>query len=186
MRLLPVLGSWFLAPGSCLDNPHVLWQQTWKRSLILTLLCAAPVLIFSGWKQAFGVVVGAGILVGDIYLLQAPLEMLLGKQGHHQFSGRKPVASLFPRKRTWLLGLNLLKFVAVGAVLLLIVKFRLAGIIGLFAGVALPLVALVSVALTGQPPRHQGTKQKADISNIKCGISNIKLKVERGRSEGTD
>lgn len=117
------------------ETPELFWQATWKRTLILVILCALPMLVLAQGRNALGVVLGGLLLLADIYMLKAPLELLVRRVAN--------------RKRTWIMALGLLRIIAVAALLLLIVKFRFAGLAGLFLGVSLPIVAIVSLLVTG-------------------------------------
>jgi hypothetical protein len=98
---------------------------------VLTGIVFAALLVIGQWRGALDVVLGAGLFLVDIYLLRLPLELMLGR--------------VTRSKRPWFLALTLARLVALGLVLFLIVRFRIAGPAGLFLGVTLPLAALVSV-----------------------------------------
>jgi len=117
-----------------MDSPTHLWQVTWKRTAILAAVCIIPLMILARWQFALGVGLGALFLLGDIYLLKAPLEMMVSR-----------VAS---NKRPWVMLVSLLRIVLAGAVLLILVKFRVANVFGLFVGVTLPVLAMASLFLT--------------------------------------
>jgi hypothetical protein len=105
-------------------------------TLVLTVAAAIALLAFGLWRVAVGTAIGAGLLVADIYLLKAPFEMMLGMVAR--------------RKRPWVLALSLGRIIILGLVLLLLVKFRLANVFGLFIGVTLPMIAIVGMLVTGR------------------------------------
>jgi hypothetical protein len=105
-------------------------------SLVLVVVCAIPLVAFRHWPVALGVAIGAGLLVGDIYLLRAPLDLMQGRVAR--------------RKRPWILALTLGRIIILGAVLLLLVKFRIANVFGLFLGVTLPPVAILALLAGGR------------------------------------
>jgi hypothetical protein len=117
------------------DSIAEFWQMTWKRTLILTVLCSLALLIFSSWQVAFGVLLGGLVLLGDIYLLKAPLDAMLKRVSN--------------KKYPWIMVFSLLRIIVLGAVLLVIVKFHIANVIGVFFGVTIPIISIVSLLVTG-------------------------------------
>jgi len=109
-------------------------RGTVLRTLILVAAATALLLVVRLPQFIPGTVLGAGLLLGDIYLLKLPMDMLLGRAAR--------------RKRLWLLALSLVRLLFVGALLFVVVKFRIGNAFGLFIGVTLPLVALVSLFLS--------------------------------------
>jgi hypothetical protein len=105
-------------------------------TLFLTVAASIALLAFGLWRVALGTAIGAALLVADIYLLKAPFDMMLGRVAR--------------RKRPWVLALSLGRIVILGAVLLLLVKFRLANVFGLFIGVTLPMLAIIGMLVTGR------------------------------------
>jgi len=124
-----------------------LWQMTWKRTALLTAVCLLPLLVLARWQIALGVLAGSLLLLGDILVLKAPLDLM--------------VRRVSEARRVWLFALTLLRIVALGAILLVLIKFRIANVFGVFAGVTLPLVALVWSALLGGR-RTQGLKDSGN------------------------
>lgn len=118
-----------------LENPAIFWQLTWRRTLILIALCALPLLLLAGIGMALGVLLGGLLLLADIYLLKAPLGMMLDR--------------VRSRKRPWILALGLLRIVVLGVLLFLLIKFQVANVMGLLVGVTLPIVAIVTLLVTG-------------------------------------
>jgi hypothetical protein len=92
-----------------------------------------PLLILGKWQIAAGVFAGSALLLGDIYALKAPLDMMV----------RRTAAG----KRAWVFALGLLRIVVLGGVLFVLVKYRVASILGMFVGVTLPVVAMVSAVI---------------------------------------
>ena len=117
------------------DNIGEFWQMTWKRSIILTALCSLVLLILINWQVALGVMFGGLVLLGDIYLLKAPLDVMLERVKN--------------KKHPWVMVLSLLRIIVLGVVLLLIIKFHIANIIGIFIGVTIPMVSIVSLLVFG-------------------------------------
>jgi hypothetical protein len=117
------------------DNITDFWQMTWKRTVILTAFCSLAVLIFTSWQIALGVFLGGLVLLGDIYLLKAPLDAMLKRVSNKKYS--------------WIMVFSLLRIIVLGAALLVIVKFHIANIIGIFLGVTIPIIAIVSLLVTG-------------------------------------
>ncbi len=117
------------------DNINEFWQMTWKRSVILTALCSFVLLILINWQVALGVALGGLVLLGDIYLLKAPLDTMLERVKN--------------KKYPWIMVLSLLRIIVLGVVLLVIVKFHIANIIGIFIGVTIPMVSIASLLVFG-------------------------------------
>ncbi len=117
------------------DNINEFWQMTWKRSVILTALCSFVLLILINWQVALGVALGGLVLLGDIYLLKAPLDTMLELVKN--------------KKYPWIMVLSLLRIIVLGVVLLVIVKFHIANIIGIFIGVTIPMVSIASLLVFG-------------------------------------
>ena len=117
------------------NNIAEFWQMTWKRSVILITLCSLMLLILINWQVALGVIIGGLALLGDIYLLKAPLDTMLER--------------IKNKKHPWIMVLSLLRIIVLGAVLLVIVKFHIANIIGVFIGVTIPMVSIISLLVFG-------------------------------------
>jgi hypothetical protein len=117
------------------NNIAEFWQMTWKRSVILIMLCSLILLRLINWQVALGVIFGGLVLLGDIYLLKAPLDTLLERAKN--------------KKRPWIMALNLFRIIVLGAFLLVIVKFHIANIIGVFIGATIPMVSIVSLLVFG-------------------------------------
>ena len=117
------------------DNINEFWQMTWKRSVILTALCSFVLLILINRQVALGVALGGLVLLGDIYLLKAPLDTMLERVKN--------------KKYPWIMVLSLLRIIVLGVVLLVIVKFHIANIIGIFIGVTIPMVSIASLLVFG-------------------------------------
>jgi hypothetical protein len=117
------------------ENITEFWQMTWKRTIILVGLFATLLLILTSWQIALGVLLGGLILLGDIYLLKVPLETILKRTTN--------------KKYQWVLFLSLVRIIILGAVLLFIIKFHVTNIIGVFIGVTLPILSIVSLLFTG-------------------------------------
>jgi ATP synthase I chain len=117
------------------DNIHEFWQMTWKRSLILTGICFILALIIFKWQIALGVLVGGFVLLGDIYLLKAPLDVMLERTRN--------------KRHTWVMLLSLLRIIVLAGVLLVVIKFHIANIFGIFIGATLPMIAIISLLLFG-------------------------------------
>jgi hypothetical protein len=117
------------------ENINQFWQMTWKRSVILTALCSLVLLILINWQIALGVMLGGLVLLGDIYLLKAPLDTILERVKNKKYS--------------WVMVLSLLRIIVLGAVLLVIVKFHIANIIGIFIGATIPMVSIISLLVFG-------------------------------------
>jgi hypothetical protein len=124
----------YLDPGTPepLNPVLLLWRATWQRTALLTGICLIPLLILGKWQIAAGVFAGSVLLLGDIMALKAPIDMML-----RRVSGAK---------RPWIFVLSLLRIVVLGAALLVLIKFRIAHVLGAFVGVTIPLVAMVSAA----------------------------------------
>jgi len=110
----------------------------------LTAVCLLPLLILGKWRIALGVFAGSLLLLGDIYALKAPLDLLV----------RRTAAA----KRVWVFSLFLLRIVVLGALLLVLVRFRVAAVLSIFAGVSLPLAAMVW-AIGGKRPATGDSRQ---------------------------
>lgn len=117
------------------DNINQFWQMTWKRSVILTALCSFVLLILINWQVASGVMLGGLVLLGDIYLLKAPLDAMLER--------------IKNKKHPWIMVLSLIRIIVLGVFLLVIVKFHIANIIGIFIGVTIPMVSIISLLVFG-------------------------------------
>jgi hypothetical protein len=78
---------------------------------------------------------GGLVLLGDIYLLKAPLDTMLERVKN--------------KKYPWIMVLSFLRIIVLGAVLLAIVKFHIANIIGVFIGVTIPMVSIISLLFFG-------------------------------------
>lgn len=117
------------------DNINQFWQMTWKRSIILTALCSLVLLILINWQVALGVMLGGLVLLGDIYLLKAPLDAMLER--------------IKNKKHPWIMVLSLIRIIVLGVFLLVIVKFHIANIIGIFIGVTIPMVSIISLLVFG-------------------------------------
>jgi hypothetical protein len=117
------------------ENINQFWQMTWKRSVILTALCSLVLLILINWQVALGVILGGLVLLGDIYLLKAPIDSMLERVKN--------------KKYPWVMVLSLLRIIVLGVVLLVIVKFHIANIIGIFIGVSIPMVSIISLLVFG-------------------------------------
>ena len=133
-----------LNPG-ILDSSNsilLLWRLTWQRTALLTGVCLLLSLILRKWQIAAGVFAGSVLLLGDIYALKAPLEMMV----------RNTAAG----KRVWVFALGLLRIVVLGGILFVLAKYRVASIPGMLIGVTLPLLAMASAALLqSQTANHQ-------------------------------
>jgi hypothetical protein len=117
------------------DNIGEFWQMTWKRSIILTALCSLVLLILINWQVALGVMLGGLVLLGDIYLLKAPLDAMLER--------------IKNKKHPWIMVLSLIRIIVLGVFLLVIVKFHIANIIGIFIGATIPMVSIISLLVFG-------------------------------------
>jgi hypothetical protein len=117
------------------DNISEFWQMTWKRSIILTALCSLVLLILINWQVALGVMLGGLVLLGDIYLLKAPLDAMLER--------------IKNKKHPWIMVLSLIRIIVLGVFLLVIVKFHIANIIGIFIGTTIPMVSIISLLVFG-------------------------------------
>jgi hypothetical protein len=116
------------------SNPVLLlWRLTWHRTALLTGVCLLPLLILGKWQIAAGVFAGSVLLLGDIYVLKAPLDTLV----------RRVAAG----KRAWVFALGLLRIVVLAGVLFVLVKYRVASILGMFIGVTLPVLAMASAVI---------------------------------------
>ena len=116
-------------------NPGLLWQVTWKRTLLLLLVALIPVLLLGGWFGALSVAIGTLLMLGDLSLLSAPFDFMRRRTEQH--------------KRSWVLALSLGRLLLLAGVLLLLVKLRVLNIPGALLGATLPIPALVSAFLTG-------------------------------------
>jgi hypothetical protein len=117
------------------DNINQFWQMTWKRSIILTALCSLVLLILINWQVALGVMLGGLVLLGDIYLLKAPLDAMLER--------------IKNKKHPWIMVLSLIRIIVLGVFLLVIVKFHIANIIGIFIGATIPMASIISLLVFG-------------------------------------
>ncbi len=117
------------------DNINEFWRLTWKRSLILTAMSFILALILVKWQIAIGILLGGLVLLGDIYLLKLPLDVMLERTRN--------------KKHTWVLLFSFLRIVLLAAILLIIVKFHIANIMGIFVGVTLPIIAIISLLIFG-------------------------------------
>jgi len=117
------------------ENIQEFWQMTWKRTSILIFTSGLILLITTKWQIALGVLLGGLVFLFDIYLLKKPLEMM---------SQDKP-GSKYPL----ILFFSLLRIIILGVILLIIIKYRIANIIGVFLGVSIPIVSIFSLLLTG-------------------------------------
>jgi hypothetical protein len=109
--------------------------MTWKRTSILIFICGLILLITTKYQIALGVLSGGLVFLLDIYLLKKPLEMM---------AEGKP-----SRKYPLILFFSLLRIIILGVILLIIIKYRIADIIGVFLGVTLPIASICSLLLTG-------------------------------------
>ena len=100
-------------------------------TLALTVLAILVLFGVGLFRIAPGVIVGAALMVGDIYLLRAPIGLMTGRVARN--------------KRPWILALTLGRMVLLGAALLLLIKFHVVSVLGLFIGVTLPIPAIVIV-----------------------------------------
>jgi len=115
-------------------NPILsLWRATWQRTALLTGVCLVPLMILGKWQIASGVLFGSLLLLGDIAALKAPIDMM--------------VRQVAAEKRPWVFVLSLFRIVILGAVLLVLIKLRIAHVFGVFIGVTIPLVAMVMAAV---------------------------------------
>lgn len=121
--------------SAVLENPDLLWQVAWKRTLLLLLLALVPVLILAGWPAVTNVTLGTLLVLGDLALLKAPLAMMRSRTEQH--------------KRSWVLLLSLARMLLLAGVLLLLVKSHVLNVPGALLGATLPIPALVSAFLTG-------------------------------------
>jgi hypothetical protein len=113
-----------------------IWRRIGLLTLLLTVISVIPFVVLGHWRAALGIVLGAGLLVGDIYLLKVPLDMMLGR--------------ITRGKRPWVLALTLGRIVVLAAVLYLLVRFRIASVPGLFIGVTLPIAAIAVLFVAGK------------------------------------
>jgi hypothetical protein len=119
------------------ENPAELWTRIWRRTLILTAISAPPFVLLGRWRMGTGILGGAGLLLGVIFLMKAGLMIMAGRAED--------------RRRLWLVPAGLmLHMVLVAGVLFLLFKFNVAHPVGLFVGVTLPLVAMVSALVGGK------------------------------------
>jgi hypothetical protein len=132
------------------SNPvSLLWRLTWQRTLLLTGAGLVLSLVLRKWQIAAGVLAGSVLLLGDIYALKAPLEMM--------------VRSIAAGKRVWVFALGLLRIVVLGGILFVLAKYHVASIPGMFIGVTLPVLAMVSAAVrtsAATSPKPQAASHK--------------------------
>jgi len=114
-------------------NIGLLWRLTWQRTLLLTGVGLLLSLILRKWQIVAGVFAGSVLLLADIYALKAPLEMMV----RNTAAGR----------RVWVFALGLLRIVVLGGILFVLAKCHVASIPGMFIGVTLPVLAMVSAVL---------------------------------------
>ena len=136
------------ASNPAFPGPDLLWRSTCRRTAVLAGACLLPLLVLAKWRIAAGVFAGSVLLLGDIYALKAPLEIMV----------RRTAAG----KRAWVFALGLLRIVVLGGVLFVLVKYRVASILGIFIGVTLPVVAMVSAVVVKPLTSHklQATSHK--------------------------
>jgi len=134
-----------------LENPASLWRTTWQRAALLTGVCLLPLLILGKWQIGAGVFAGSALLLGDIMALKAPIDMM--------------VRQVAEAKRPWVFVLSLLRIVVLGTVLLALIKFRIAHVLGVFIGVTMPVVAMVSAAVL----KPRATSHKPQATSHKLG-----------------
>jgi hypothetical protein len=133
------------------SSPDLLWRSTSLRTALLTGVCLLPLLILRKWQIAAGVFAGSVLLLGDIYALKAPLDMMVRRTA--------------TGKRAWVFALGLLRIVVLAGVLFVLVKYRVASILGMFIGVTLPVVAMVSAVII----KPQATSRKLQATSHKLG-----------------